>query len=393
MLALGIALAATTIATPYRNGAWLDPATTVIILGVSLNLGYGPAMAILYLAKLRVVAVVADTWRRSRLVGQACACVAMMLVAVSIFNTWKVLERQRSARVEQARADVLRANAIDEELRAVRARLALLAWRPLESVEADIAAERLSWIWDTTAGCTKLESGTHRKFCQNMLRLEGARTQAAQAESLRQREAELAGARLAGPVVAYSPQANDGDLLQAILIAVAIEITEVVLFGLAGFLAPSSAPLGMPGACGQGPVDPAPRSASGGLPPARQGSPEMRAPGAAEPIATAASDGHDETLWRTTSLSPPPDEPGGLGRNAEERRREVEAVVASLRREPNLRTSGSAIYDFYTKMCEERGWPPMARNVFGQLLKRAVEAMGGRKTKASRQFYEGVGLP
>jgi hypothetical protein len=64
-----------------------------------------------------------------------------------------------------------------------------------------------------------------------------------------------------------------------------------------------------------------------------------------------------------------------------------------MTRGANLRASGSAVYNAYTKMSELRGWPPMARNVFGQLLKPAVEAIGGRKTKASRQLYEGVGLP
>lgn len=175
MFALGTTLAAFTIAMPYRNGAWLDPATTVIIAGVSLNLGYGPVMAILHLAKVRLVAAVAPAWRRNLGVGAVCVCAATMLVGMSIFNSWKILERQQSARVAEARTAVLRADAIEEELRAVRERVALLGWRPLVTIEAEIAAERHSWVWDATTGCTKVESGTHRKFCQNLARLEGAR--------------------------------------------------------------------------------------------------------------------------------------------------------------------------------------------------------------------------
>jgi hypothetical protein len=51
MFALGTTLAVFTIAMPYRNGAWLDPATTVSALGLSLNLGLGPVMGLLHVAK------------------------------------------------------------------------------------------------------------------------------------------------------------------------------------------------------------------------------------------------------------------------------------------------------------------------------------------------------
>jgi hypothetical protein len=44
MLGLGLILATFTIATPYRNGAWLDPATTMSVIGLSLNYGLGPVM-------------------------------------------------------------------------------------------------------------------------------------------------------------------------------------------------------------------------------------------------------------------------------------------------------------------------------------------------------------
>lgn len=396
MLVLGTTLAAFTIATPYRNGAWLDPATSVTMAGLSLNLGYGPIMAILHLAKVSVVASVARAWRQNRWVGAVCACAATMLVGMSIFNAWKVLERQRSARVVEERAAVLRAKAIDEELRAVRERVALLGWRPLATVEAEIAAERASWIWDVTAGCTKLESGTHRKFCANDARLEGARAQAAQAEKLRQREAELAGARLDRPAVAVNSRGYDDDMLQAILIAVAIELTEVVLFGLAGYFVPPSVPVGSPSPRGGAPIGTAPRTSRGGRRSrAGRASSHTRTPGAAAPNATsaAASDGHDEARWRTTGSSRPRDEPCATGGIGEERRRAIDAFVASLRRGVDLRATGSELFDAYAATCVKRGWPPIPRNVFGELLLLAIDGIGGRKVKASRQYYCGVGLP
>ena len=44
-------------------------------------------------------------------------------------------------------------------------------------------------------------------------------------------------------------------------------------------------------------------------------------------------------------------------------------------------------------MRERRGWPIIPPNVFGQLMKPAVEALGGHKVKSSRQIYWGVGFP
>jgi hypothetical protein len=58
-----------------------------------------------------------------------------------------------------------------------------------------------------------------------------------------------------------------------------------------------------------------------------------------------------------------------------------------------LRTTGSGLFEAYKRIREQRGWPKIPPNVFGQLMRPAVEAAGGRKLKASRQFYEGVGLP
>lgn len=159
-------------------------------------------------------------------------------------------------------------------------------------------------------------------------------------------------------------------MLQAILIAVVIEFTEVMLFGLAGFFAP-------PSSRGAAPVDAAPRSSRpDGRPRAGRESPQATAPGAAAPkaTATAASDGHDETRWRTTSRSRPRDEPSASGCINEEWRRAVDAFAASLRRGADLRATGSELFDAYSAMCVQRGWPPMPRNVFGQLLRPAVDA-------------------
>jgi hypothetical protein len=385
----------------------------VSALGLSLNLGLGTVMGLLHVAKAALVAAGAPAWRRNRGVGAVCLCAALLLVAVSFFNAWSLLERQRSVRVADVRTAVERADIIREELRSVRERVALLGWRTLATVEAELAAERHSWIWDTTTGCTKAESGTHRQFCARAAKLEGARAEAAQAESLRQREAELTRALLDRPALAehrhsdlvtlagwFGSSLASAEMLQALMIAAVIELTEVVLFGLAGFFAGPSASGSSVTPSEGSPVQATARSPRGDRRRREGGeehpvSPQARARDAdgRKATADADSDGHDETCWRAASPSRPRDDPRTSGGIAEERRRAVDAFAASLRHGTNLRAAGSELFDLYAGMRAQRGWPPMARNVFGQLLKAAIEAIGGRKLKSSRQLYEGVAVP
>ena len=77
----------------------------------------------------------------------------------------------------------------------------------------------------------------------------------------------------------------------------------------------------------------------------------------------------------------------------DDRRRAVESFVATLSRDRNLRITGSALADGYNRLREQRGWPIIPPNVFGLLVKPAVEAVGGHKVKSSRQYYSGVGFP
>lgn len=406
MLVLGAALAIFTIASPYRNGAWLDPATTVSVAGLSINCGLGPVMALLHLAKLALLAALAPAWRRRRGVGAICVGAVALLVALSIFNAWALLERQRSARLAEARATVERVADVKAQLRAAYERVALLGWQPLATVEAEIAAERHHRIWEATAGCTILEGGTHRQFCARLKRLEGARAVAAQAEGLRQRAAELESELKSLPVAAQGRQPQlvalagwlgsplgAADVLQAITIAVMIEITEVVLFGLAGFFAPQRTDAN--GAAFS-------RRMGEALP--RQSSANVEAPRAEQSIATTEADAKrrqarrfraeaDDAREEAPQATRLQTEPGAAQCGAEERCRAVAMFVKSLPRGPDLRTTGGDLYAVYSHVREQRGWPIIPANVFGQLLKPAVEAAGGHKVKASRQFYVGVGLP
>jgi hypothetical protein len=77
----------------------------------------------------------------------------------------------------------------------------------------------------------------------------------------------------------------------------------------------------------------------------------------------------------------------------DERRCAVNAFVALLPRSPSARASGGALFAAYDELRVRDGWPPIPPNVFGTLLKPAVEAAGGQKRKSNRQVYIGLGIP
>jgi hypothetical protein len=57
------------------------------------------------------------------------------------------------------------------------------------------------------------------------------------------------------------------------------------------------------------------------------------------------------------------------------------------------RASGSALAHAYASLRPIHGWPVLAANTFGKLLKIAVQEVGGRKLKSCLQIYEGVRIP
>jgi hypothetical protein len=78
---------------------------------------------------------------------------------------------------------------------------------------------------------------------------------------------------------------------------------------------------------------------------------------------------------------------------ADERREALNAVrsfVAILEHAPSARATGSALADAYEALRAGQGWPEVPRNIFGILLRIAVEEVGGRKLKSGSQVYEGV---
>jgi hypothetical protein len=71
----------------------------------------------------------------------------------------------------------------------------------------------------------------------------------------------------------------------------------------------------------------------------------------------------------------------------------IRSFVAMLEHAPSARTTGSALADAYEALRAGQGWPEIPRNVFGTLLRIAVEELGGRKLKSGSQVYEGVRIP
>jgi hypothetical protein len=71
----------------------------------------------------------------------------------------------------------------------------------------------------------------------------------------------------------------------------------------------------------------------------------------------------------------------------------VRSFVGLLEKNAVARASGSALYQVYRERRPAHGWPELAPNVFGKLLKIAVEEIGGRKLKSGAQIYKGVRIP
>jgi hypothetical protein len=58
-----------------------------------------------------------------------------------------------------------------------------------------------------------------------------------------------------------------------------------------------------------------------------------------------------------------------------------------------LRAYGSVLFTFYDLKRAVYGWPKLTPTAFGRLLRKAVEAAGGRKIKSGGQVYVGIGVP
>ena len=71
----------------------------------------------------------------------------------------------------------------------------------------------------------------------------------------------------------------------------------------------------------------------------------------------------------------------------------IEAFAAMLDWGLGVRAAGSELWLAYVATRERNGWPDLAPNVFGKLIKVTVEARGGWKRKSSSQFYGGVRVP
>jgi hypothetical protein len=399
MLVLGFGIATIAIATPYRYGAWLDPSATVVVAGVTLTYGTGLQSVLLHFAKAIFMAAIVPTWRESRIAGALLVAVSVPLVVMSVWNSVALLAIQRTDRVAEARAAVNRVESMRAELEGIGARLALVGWRPLATFEAEIAAERHHWLWDATSSCTAVASGSQRQFCARLARLEGERATAREAEHLRSRETELRREIVRQPVAHESRQPDlimlvawlgisldAAETLRTLFWAVVVEIAEIAAFGFAGFFRSAT---GARESAAK--VEHEPPSS---MPEANNASPSTReAPEASKRSRRAKKSDRENADPRAHHGARPQAQRCSAPRDEHAQRQAIDMFVATLPRGADLRVVGSALFDAYEQVREQHGWPKIPRNVFGQLVRRAVEAVGGQKVKASRQFYTGVALP
>ncbi len=401
MFVLGSGVATFAIATPYRYGAWLDPTATMAIGGLTLNYGAGLLLALIHVAKVTLVAAIVPAWRRSALAGSMGVAISILLVGLSVWNAVALFELQRSARVTDAGAAAERADIARSELKTVGERLKVVGWKPLATVNSEIAAERHDWRWDATSGCTKVANGGQRLFCARLAHLEAARATAAEAERLHEREAELRRQLSRQPGGAESQQPDlamlaawldislrTAEILRTLFWAAVIEVAEIGAFGFASFFWSTAG-----ARVSATKAEHAPASAIANSN-ADKVSVSMRDAPLKSDRGRRAGRTDRESTGRRAGKGPRPwGEPSSASREVGVPLRAVHTFVATLSRGPDLRAAGADLLEAYKGMQETRGWPRIAPNVFGQLLKQAVEAVGGCKLKASRQFYVGVGLP
>jgi len=401
MFVLGTGVATFAIATPYRYGSWLDPTATVAIGGIALNFGAGLLLALLHVAKLIFVAALSSTRRSGAWAWLICIAVCLLLAALSIWNAVALLAIQQSARVTEARAAAERADIVRAELKSIGERLALVGWRPLAAVEAEITAGRLHSMWDAASGCTKAANGRQRHFCQGLVRLEGVRGTAAEAERLREREAELRRELAQRPVAMETSQPDlvmlagwlglslvTTEILRTLFWAAVVEVVEIAAFGFVGIFWATSG-THVPATK----VERAPALAI-----AISNADEVSLAAREAPLNSdrgrkADKSGRESTGRRAGKGPHLHAGPRSALRDEGGERRAVDSFIATLSRSPDARVSGSALFGAYDRLRKQHGWPRIAPNVFGQMAGRTVEAVGGHKIKASRQYYVGVALP
>jgi hypothetical protein len=155
----------------------------------------------------------------------------------------------RTKRATASDAVVQRDADLRAEMKAIVERLALIGWRPLATVTAEIAAERRQHAWESTSECTQIKTGADRRYCARLDRLDGERLVALEAERLGYRQAELRRAleqqpvttngrhpdlALLADVLGVSP--DRAELLRALAYSLLVESAEIALFWVAGLL-------------------------------------------------------------------------------------------------------------------------------------------------------------
>ena len=153
----GIATAAYTTVPQYRYGQWLDPAAFLVIGGFAVPYGTAALMVFLHWAKVVLVAAIVSLWRRKlRAAAAVVGAICLGLAALSIWNSMGLLALNRTERVTTSDVVAQRDADLRAEMKAIVERLALIGWRPLATVTAEIAAERRQHAWESTSECSKL---------------------------------------------------------------------------------------------------------------------------------------------------------------------------------------------------------------------------------------------
>lgn len=399
------ALIGLTAIIQFRFGAWHQQGGNIAVTGFSLASELGPMLLAAHGLKILLLPIAVDLNRRQyRLAAGLAVGLYLVLATISVGSMLGALSVQRHERVAADTAAMQRDRDLRAELALLQDRLKDIGWRrEVAEVEAEIAAQQRDSRWAITGDCTGPSTRSQRNYCAHIDRLKGELAAAKEADKARRRERAIleelrgvpptAGVRhpdlelLAG---VFDVAAEQISIWRTLLIAVTIEAAEALPLWIATLLAHR----------GGHPVYTPTRSSW---------MRRMRAwvAGASASVASAADDpgsvpprqsgtaAGDPGRLRAAS-SPPKSasaaRPDGGGAR-EEVSAAVTAFVGLLLLDAEGRETGRALRSAYERVRARHGWPPIPANVFGALLKSAIEKVGGRKVKSSCQLYTGVTLP
>lgn len=380
------------------------------------------------LLRIAMPVIVLMIWRATRWFTALVLTLVGIVVWVALVAHMLVVAVGKDAIVQSTRVgEQALAERTASDLRASLARVErrlgeISERRSVQVIDDLLTAERATYRWRGSKQCAEPAGSEFERFCKAYHKLRADRAAAVEGDGLREQVAELT-AKIATAQNAV-PKSDSLAEIAAVAYAIGVDlklaavgwsvgkgvlfslVPEVTLF-LAGVLWPARSgrwrqpelrwrPEQEIGGAGDE------SGAVGNLASARAAEVEARSGPASALAPTPCPNPLASRVFGLVSPAPPsaptidvpPSAHTPANCGAEEAAAAVEAFVCHLDLAPQLRSTGGELKAAYDRARRLRGWPELSPAMFGQLLKPAVEHVGGRKTKIrGQQLYIGVGVP